>query len=445
MQDARKRMVLFIADSMAQYEDLERLIGKKKYEEVTFRYPEPIGQEKKTIKKLLEDCKKVINECDIEGIVTLHPGNTLVQAVLLKEFNDMNWKGPTFQGALMCLHKYYNKQKVLTDFHFNFAKVEVEDKVIADYISALEETGEPGYLVDAIGTNESLVKKIRSDKLSMREIESIRKSVVKNYDHFRELIDEHAEKDKHPWVMEPLCVVSSYWKDYDNVSFHLAECCVPENEESMIHWALTDVVYGRGDRKCLKYVSMPSVIEEGAQMDIWGSIRMVCNRLCNFGFKQHFFHALIASTREGAVKIVDLNCGIIKENTLLYRHVLTQGDNLKGLIQLSMGDMVGKPKVLPNRYAMRAELRTFLEPGTVDNCIDLKLAKTVEDIELFVQHSDQAIVPDAEEGGMKLANVYLTGANREECFDKMNGICEKIIKQGSKMNWKVERIMQQQF
>ena len=212
--------VLVLADSLAQADEVQRHIAGQKDTDTKFIYPSNITQSSyANYDALIHDCRESIQDEDVDTVICLHPQNYLIQAVLMKEFEHM--RGPSFESVLLCLHKYYNKKLLLSSFNLDFEAIEVEDATPNDYAQALDETGEPAILLDALTPNTSLVQHLTSAQLSLKDVESIRKVVTSNHDVWKALISSNTNVAKHPRLSEPMALVTEQWKAYDgDVTFH---------------------------------------------------------------------------------------------------------------------------------------------------------------------------------------------------------------------------------
>lgn len=443
--DDEEIRALIIVDCIAQAEEWQKLIANSACRDrIRPIYPSAIKKEKASFDSLLEDCRNTIYEDnDIDAIISFQKEYAFIQAILVKEFDLQKQKVPSFESLVVCLHKYYTKHRLIHGFHFPYQTIDVEDATISDYEAALDETEEPALLIDAISTTGALVKKITVEHLSVTELEKIRQKVTANFDIFKDILAKYTPsgRENYPHIFEPVCIIEEYWKAfYKDVSFHQVECCVStdsrKGKQELVPWALTDLEYSSGKRRSLKYVGTPSQIP--SQTNIWAVLYEVYETLLSFGFQNYFFNAIVISSSNGDVKIADINPGVIKENAELYKHTLSQGDNIQGIIDAGLGKMQRTPKTRLNRYSMRAEIRTFAEQCTVEDIIDLKLARSTPEVELLVQFNDQHIVHDMDEGGMHIANVYLNMASKAECQDSFAKICNSIMKTKSKMNWNMK-------
>ena len=107
--------VLVLADSLGQADELQRHISGQRDTDIKFIYPASIGHEKASFETLLNDCREVIREEDIDTVICTHTQNYLIHAILHKEFPQM--KGPSFESVIICLHRYYNQKMLLNGFN----------------------------------------------------------------------------------------------------------------------------------------------------------------------------------------------------------------------------------------------------------------------------------------------------------------------------------------
>ena len=423
---------LLLVDSLSQADDVQRCVAAQRDSETKFIYPNVIGHEKASFGSLLKDCSEVIKEEDIDIVVCMHPENHLIHTALIQKFKHM--RGPSFESALLCLHKFYCRKVLLSGFTLNFECIEVEDAKREDYETALDDVGDAALLSDAIGCTGSMLRQAKLEQMTTKEIGDIRALIKKNHNRFIPIMTKYIGKEKHPLTFEPMILVSENWKNYSgDVTFHQVECCIADGE--VVPWVITDVVMTSDRRRCVKYVSIPSSLKETSVHEIWGTVGILSQRLIGFGFADQFFNLLLLCTRDGGIKIVNLDCGIIVSNGPLYRHVYQHGDNLKACVQVLRGQMIREPKLNPKRHSIRAELRTFND-GHIDDVIDVKTVRQVHDAEWFTTNFEQEIKHDAVDGGMHLGNLYVNGTDIDDCLNQTYDKLKSVLKPKSKTNWK---------
>ena len=214
----------------------------------------------------------------------------------------------------------------------------------------------------------------------------------------------------------------------------MIEACVSNGE--IVPWVISDLHFWKCNRNIPKSSSIPTKLTEIVQYEVWAVFRLVVQKLINNGFDNHFVQARITVQDDTHVKIMDMDSGIIKENTLAYRHVFTNGDNLGALIDLGLNRLMDHPKLLPSRAAVRAQLIIFRsdpEPVSISDVADMAYAKHHPGVVLHV-HDHSTIVHDKRRG-FHLADIIALGATVEECELMVEDISRKILKDRRSSHW----------
>ena len=422
---SRMNNVLVIVSSMAGADDLKRHLVRDRFPEFRFYYPSNLESEATDLMSLYKNCCDVVETESIELVFAAHKGLELVQAALVKKYPQL--RGPSIESSFLCAHRYYNRQMISLGFNTAFGVIDVDSGKDSDIVSAFDETQSPAILNDAYVYFKSMPsRRIKSPKQFLQDMEDIKNTLKPSSKFFQEFLNEFIDIDRYNLAFELCAVIEQYFDPTNpDLSMHDVELCVYDDD--FIPWAITDRFYWKQKPKCLLGVGIPSRMTEVVQFQVWAVLREVVQRLLPFGFDSQFIQAkVVAMPQMATVRILEMGGCIIRENTLLYRHVLQNGDNAKAVIDMGVGRIVRHPKLLPNRYAFLGRLATFTT-DIAANIVDIKAAKTMSNVDILPS-ADTMIQVDDSDKGYQVAKVYAYGTSFEDCMATMESTKNEVLK-----------------
>ena len=419
-----------LVTSLSQVEDFQRHVAGANYSDVQFKYPSAITRGDQTPEAILTECRELLANEDVDVILNIFPGLELVQTALARDCPHL--RHAPFEAAFLCAHRYYSRQIPLQGFNCHFGIVHLDDPN-DDITNMFEEIGCPVYLRDNFRFGDSPSVKVRSLRDFYKELPRIKASVARTKALLKPILKGQLPKHKYTIGQQASCMVEESFGPGDG-SVHYVEGCVTNG--GVMPWAISDVLHWADHPLCVKGVGVPSVLDQAVQFQLWAVFRELVDKLCYLHFDNHFLTIKVNVHRGGAVRVLDTHAGIMRGSPKLYRHVFQNGDNIRAQLDISLGNMLNHPKLLPRRFGLRAVLSTFTK-GHAKGILNFKAAK-----ELIKEHAhialqvteDMDIDPDVEEG-FQLAEVYLTGTTLHDCEVQMRELAWRLLADTDMCPW----------
>ena len=378
---------------------------------------------------LLEDCSELIKAEDVELLVSFHPGLDLVHAALLRSFPHL--KGPSCESVFLCLHKAYNRQSLLGIFSLPYAVIDLDDVVREKVAVEMDNFGGQAYLRDCVGNSGSTMRRLKNERQFWKEFDKIKEEVTNNQNPYHAFFDNYIDRAKYPLAHQVL--LEKYWEIVaKDINVHLVEACVSDGE--FIPWIISDVAYSRSKPRCINTVSVPTKLDGFLQMQVWGVMREVVQRLTAQGFEHHFVNALVLTSDDGLVRVADVNSCIVRENTALYKHVFQSGDNMRAQLELLQGHMLRTPRLLDQKFACRCAITAFTEDVTLGDIMNIKEAKAQGHVDIMVPTSDSWRVKKSD-FGTQISRFSVFGISEEDCDRQLKEVLTNILKEPKHTNW----------
>ena len=432
MESPTIHRALILAQSIGQAEHLQRHLAGKPYKDIEFRYPATISHQIQDLQTVYKDSCNTIEEEDIDVVINVDPGLNFVQAALAQTYAHL--LTPTAESLVLCCHSYYNKLKISHDFCEKYWLLDFEDDVIQQLEKTFIDTEASYLLFNGAFKNVQPPRKIRDQKGFLRELDIIQRR-MRTEDKLLRFLKGRIVEDGLYYALHRSGVFHvDPAVDNDRSTSHMVEMCVSDG--SIVPWVISDLHFWKCNRNIPKDTSIPTRLNENIQYDIWATMRIVVQRLIHTGFDNHFVNAKIVVQNDSNVKIMDMESSIIKENTLMYRHVYTNGDNLGALIDLGLHRLMDHPKVLPTRAAVRAQLIIFRsDPTPVNICDVANITYAKHDPKVFLHVHEQSMIIHDKRRGYHLADVLALGTTVPECEEIVEKICKKILKDERSSHW----------
>ena len=430
--EMKKYKALVIANSIGQAEQLNRHLMGKPYYDIEFRYPGNISYQTQDLHQIYKDCCDTIIEEEIDIVINVDPGMDFVQAALAQKFSHL--RTPTMESLFLCTHSYYNRNIITHEFSDDYWLIDFTDDIRQQVESVFKEGDQSYFMFQSCYRYIPQSKKIKCVKSFIRDVETLQNRVWAGNSWLR-FIQKFLDTDIYEHATKPcgmMYVDSS--ADYKTSTVHTVELCISDGV--IIPWVISDHFYWKCNRKISKCVSIPSKIDALVKVEIWATIREVIQKIVGYGYDNHFMSIKLVVQDKLRVKFLEMNNSIIKENTLMYRHVYRNGDNLGALIDLTLDRLVDHPMLNSNRHAIRAQLITFRsdpEPVNISEVVNVNYMRKHDQVISHIR-DHTAIVHDRIRG-CHLADVLGFGTSYKECEDQVEEICRNIVQDTRSSHW----------
>ena len=378
--------------------------------------------------KLLEQCRKIIDEENITVLYCNKNTSAFLKAILCDEYPHL--KGPSFESVFLCNHRLYTLTEVDSRSCLPYMVIDVSGDLYDIAFNILNTIGCPGIIRSCLGSGNSVYFFQNRDHL-INALRSCRTDIKVIVDQQRWLLNKYVDAEKYPRATDPIVLVQRYLdrklaletNRWQNVAI---EACVVDKK--FIPWCVLDAVtLPHGDKEVSTNFlgsEAPTKLNAFLEKCLWEEFEKDAKRLIMAGFDNSFLHAEYFMFEDGHVHLVTINSYVDAETTALYKYVLNEGNNIEAALSIGQGKMPSTPR-LNGSYAL--DHRMFL--GVQGKAsLFVRYDKTLKnpDVSLHYSSTEEIVIEEAKDVAV-LGYISVQGENFEECLAKVKSTRAEIL------------------
>ncbi|XP_035689915.1 uncharacterized protein LOC118425218 [Branchiostoma floridae] len=385
------------------------------------------------------DMLSYVDKCKARGevdiVLSMTEPATVVHAALVQEFPHL--RGPSVESVFLCMNKYYT-QKVLDPDPIPHEGLDLDSlQLEEDAVRVVKEIGLPAIVKPASSLRSTGVKKVNTIEELLQAAHDLRKfgtevvmREVFDSSLMRRYVEKYVDLKKYPLATCNMAVVEKYIEG----KLFTVDGCVYNGE--IIHWAICDNLYFKSRPECILGFAIPSHLSCDMQSRLWQAYDKVLDRMIFHGFDNQEAHLEFFLTKDGDIKLLEINACMSLTLTQLYLHCLPGRDSVR--LQLDLLRGVHPTVPCPSgRYSLVGYIQTFAS-GKAKELVDFHAAACiVEDglgnVKIIVDPERDIVL--AGDSGNILGKVTVQGNGFEDAFDQYKNICLKILRKPEFSPW----------
>ena len=384
------------------------------------------------VEKLLEMCRQMIREHNITVVFANQQIGILLSAILSQEFAKIS--AVNIESVFLCSHKFYTWKYLNSRVDkLPCSAIAVKDDAYEFAVNVMSEIALPCSLSGAY-QDQSWHAHDR-DEL-MEAVKKCGCSARKDKNLYFHLIDPIINDSKYSYASKSMIVASNYIEPQASAMTQdgpmsvkvFVEAYVFEGE--LVPWAMVSEMipsHRALSNQFFMGYEMPSGLPQCQQTNLWSAFKSDVKNLQKIGFNNSFVYGQYEVYRDGYIHLIKLVPTAHTELTHLYRHALSQGNNLHAALQLALGIKPDPPKPNGSHVVCHRMQMKCMSPGKLSDVIRFDKAAAHDGVILRCLPEDQ-IDKSMVYKTIPLGIIVVKGADVEVCLNKILEIRNEVLR-----------------